>query len=374
MGDIQSSLIGATEANFLFFLEKARKNKPAIIIIDEIDSIINKKEGTIIDDRLIKTLLTFMNGTYDSSGVLIIGTTNFIERIPDAFLRDGRFSHKIKIDLPSFKDRVDIIKKLIKKYKILLENKELITYIAKKFNNFNNADICGMIKKIARLQKKDFEFVLSKNSFNDLFLDYHVKMIENNNKNIDLETLRNLSLHEAGHAIVHFLSEKQQSAIYEFDFVTINRMENSLGSSHGVYSEIVTDITKEKLKNQIRIYLAGRIAKELYGHKTLDSGASSDLSQANSIASDMIMKYGMGSQLSTKTEVANGIQLAPLFNQEINNEIENILQEEYKFTTQLLIEYEIFLKNVAQKLIEKKILYKEDLEEIYAQSSTNKSL
>lgn len=350
--DILTMFVGNSENQLKEILETAKDNAPYIILIDEIENLLEDRNAPSMPGHpgpnLKNLFLTYMDGTEIMKNVIIIGTTNRLNIIDPAFLRSGRFEHKINIDLPEYNDRLDIINLYIKKNNIILNNNLTAAYIAEKTNGFSPADIKKLFQNIKNIFNSNH---ITLENFIQTYLD---TILGEENKEIILNKneKKNTAIHESGHALVSFILSRINNNYSTFDFVTITPRGRTLGTSHSKKDAEYRSLTKEHSENQIAIALAGRIAQEIILHK-IDSGASNDLKNATLIAETMITNFGFGKKLSQKQDSTM-----------ITNEINEIIEAQYKKVTLFLQKYKALLLEISNELIKKETLYKIDLEKI----------
>lgn len=361
-----SSYMGESERQLKYILKEAQIHAPSIIFIDEIENLIsdrNQEKSNLKSalNSIKNILLSYMDGTENMGQTIIIGATNNIENIDKAFLRPGRFEHIIKIDLPSYQDRLEIIKIIIKKNNLLLSSDITLNYLAERTANFTAADLNKLFSIVENLNKKNGSSWISIDTFIQAYLECtlgskNTQIILNNNEKT------NTAVHESGHALLQYILSQSENQNIIFDFVTISPHGNTLGTSHSKTLMEYTSLTKEHAKNQISILLAGRIAQEIILNQ-IDAGALNDLEEATLIAQNMIIKLGFGKKIS---QIQN--------KNEVIEETNEIIDTEYKKVTDFFKQHKSLLLIISNELIKKEILYKKDIEKIVNKYEINNNI
>jgi cell division protease FtsH len=355
--DIYSSIyIGEAEIKLKQILNEAKMNTPSIVFIDEIENLISARDSEKDSEKTTYTnvkniLLTYMDGTENMGQVIIIGASNNIKNIDKAFLRPGRFEHIIAIDLPSYQDRLEIIKILITKKNLLLNSDITLDYLAERTANFTAAELNKLFSIIENINKKNHRSNTSIETFTKAYLQCTLGK-ENKHIIVNNNEKRNTAIHEAGHALLEIILNKSNNNYYIFDFVTISPRGLSLGASHTTEPIEYKSWTKEDAKNRISVLLAGRIAQEIILNQ-IDEGASNDLEKATLIAKNMITKQGFGKKIS---QIHN--------KKEVINEANDIIETEYKRVTNFFKQHKALLLLISDALVKKETLYKKDIKKI----------
>jgi SpoVK/Ycf46/Vps4 family AAA+-type ATPase len=360
---LSSPYIGQSEKQLKNILEKTKENKPCILFIDEIDTMLshrNQNHNSKNEDNIKNLLLSYMDGIHEMNGAILIGTTNNVSNIDSAFLRAGRFDI-INIDLPSYQDRLEIIEIIIKKKKLSLHSNITLNYLAERTANFTAADLNKLFSIVETINKKNHFNTTSIDTFIEAYLECTLGA-KNTQIILNKDEKKNTAVHEAGHALLQFILSKQKALNILFDFVTISPRGNTLGTSHSKMSMEYRSLKKEHAKNNISILLAGRTAQEILLNQ-IDAGASNDLEQATIIAQNMIKKLGFGKKISNMQD-----------KNELIKETNEIIETEYKKVTAFFKKHKSLLLIISNALLEKEILYKKDIEEIINAYQINKNI
>ena len=290
--------LGAQKVRNLF--NEARQNKPAIIFIDEIDSV-GRQRGAGINmgnderEQTLNQLLAEMDGFSPNDGVLVIAATNRKDILDAALLRPGRFDRLVNIPLPDRSSRKEILK-------VHMKNKNMepninLDFISEITGGFSGAQLKNLLNEAAINAARSQNTIISQKNIEDALEKIIVGLVKKNDTRSD-DAKKRVAIHEIGHAILaaHF------SEYFELQKVTIQSTYNGAGgyTIFNEYPEISESglYTKDLLKKRLIVALGGKAAEYVYyGENLVSLGAVQDLKQANSIAQRMIGNYGMGKDL-----------------------------------------------------------------------------
>ena len=341
--------VGAKRVRELF--QQARENQPCIIFIDEIDAVGKKRGGTTTpgnDEReqTINQLLTEMDGFDNETGIVVIAATNRVDILDDALLRPGRFDRKIQVSLPSVKGRLKILGVHARGKKfapgVRLKN------IAKQTTGFSGADLANFLNECAIRAVKDNDGTITTEITENVY--QRIVIGAKGDVKYSMRKKELVAYHEAGHAIIGVLVP---------DYDTVRKVSiMPRGAAGGVTffqpSEDNADspfYTKEYLLAQILVALGGRAAEEvIYGANRVTTGASSDYAVVYQIAREMVTTYGFG---KNNYDYRN---LSPSAALKVDNEIDNIVTQCYKYTLKMLVENKDTLEELKELLIEEEIV------------------
>lgn len=354
--------LGASRMRSLF--DKARKNSPAVIFIDEIDAIGQKRNqnyGSQEHGNTLIALLSLMDGFY-SNNIVVIAATNIVKVLDPALLRPGRFDRIINVPLPDIKGREEILKLVLSKIKIPYELN--IEDIARKTIQFSGAQLTNLINEALFLVVRNNRDKLTYLEINEALSKILFGIGRPGKYNMEDKIL--VAYHEAGHCI---LSHIYRDIVWPIFKLTIVTHGDALGFLANLPNNDSIFQSKEYLEAQIRICLAGRAAEEVFiGKDKITNGASSDLQQATKICTSMISYYGMKDnnlyQINENNHYNHFSIMSEKMKEMIFNDTNEILQTYYKETLKIIKVHENIIHTLVYFLMKYETLYKEDIENI----------
>ncbi len=360
--------VGASRVRDLF--RQAKEKAPCIIFIDEIDAI-GRARGksasfSANDEResTLNQLLTEMDGFGSNSGVIILGATNRSDVLDRALMRPGRFDRQIFLELPDLNGRKEIFNVHLKPLKIS-ETLD-IDFLAKQTPGFSGADIANICNEAALIAARKSKTAIEKQDFLDA-IDRVVGGLEKKNKIITPHEKKVIAFHEGGHASASWLLEHAHPLVK----VTIVPRGNSLGAAWYLPEERQIT-TKEQLMDEICAALGGRAAEEIiFG--AISTGALSDLEKITKQAYAMVSIFGLNERIGNISFYDSSGQQEYAFNkpysektaEAIDEEVKKMIDAAYIRTKNLLLGHKDQLTAVAGRLLEKEVIFKEDLEQIF---------
>ena len=359
--------VGASRVRDLF--KQAKEKAPCIIFIDEIDAIgrargKNPNIGSNDErENTLNQLLTEMDGFETNSGVIILAATNRADILDSALLRAGRFDRQIYVDLPELKDREEIFKVHLKPLK-LADNVD-ISFLAKQTPGFSGADIANVANEAALIAARKDKNEVEKQDFLDA-IDRIVGGLENRSKVIKANEKKAIAYHEAGHATVSWLLEHAHPLLK----VTIVPRGKALGAAWSLPQERQIT-TKEQLLDQMCSVLGGRAAEELtFGQ--ISTGAQNDLEKATKQAYAMVSIFGMSEKIGNLSYYDSTGQSDFSFTKPysektaelIDAEVKDLVESSYSRAKELLKSYQDQHREVAELLLEREVIFSDDLERI----------
>ena len=359
--------VGASRVRDLF--KQAKDKSPAIIFIDEIDAIGRARGKSNItgsnDERenTLNQLLTEMDGFGTNTNVIVIAATNRADVLDKALMRAGRFDRQIYVDLPDLNERKEIFKVHLKPLKTI---KTLdVDFLAKQTPGFSGADIANVCNESALIAARKNKKSVGKQDFLDA-VDRIVGGLEKKNKIITPEEKETIAYHEAGHAIVSWLLEHAAPLVK----VTIVPRGQSLGAAWYLPEERQI-VRTEQMLDEMCATLGGRAAEKVIFNK-ISTGALSDLEKVTRQAKAMVSIYGLNDTLGNITYYDSSGQTDYNFSkpyseqtaQVIDKEISKIIEKQYERAIDLLKNSQEKLKQLADRLLEKEVIFKDDLENI----------
>jgi cell division protease FtsH len=359
--DFVEMFVGVGAARIRALFEKAIKNAPAIIFIDEIDAIGQKRSdrnmGSQEHSNTLVALLSLMDGFYNNN-VIVIAATNIVRILDSALLRPGRFDRIINVPLPDIKGREEIIKLVLSKIKIPYSIN--IQELARQTIQFSGAQLTNLINEALFLVAKYNRDTLTSLEINEALSKILFGIGRKGNYNMEDKML--VAYHEAGHCI---LSHIYRAIVWPIFKLTIVTHGDALGFLASLPNNDSIFQNKEYLEAQIQICLGGRAAEEVFfGRNKITNGATSDLQQATNICNKMIGIFGMTHhglyQLNNDTYQIMSENMKQLIYEEGNKLLENY----YKQTLNIIKEYENTIHKIVFYLLKYETLYKEDIENI----------
>ena len=359
--------VGASRVRDLF--KQAKEKAPCIIFIDEIDAIgrargKNPNMGANDErENTLNQLLTEMDGFETNSGVIILAATNRADILDSALLRAGRFDRQIYVDLPELKDREEIFKVHLKPLK-LAEDIDY-AFLAKQTPGFSGADIANVANEAALIAARKNKSAVEKQDFLDS-IDRIVGGLENRSKVIKPSEKKAIAYHEAGHATVSWLLQHAHPLLK----VTIVPRGKALGAAWYLPQERQIT-TKDQLLDQMCSVLGGRAAEEIvFGE--ISTGAQNDLERATKQAYAMVSIYGMSDKVGMLSYYDSTGQSDFSFTKPysektaelIDAEVKDMVSAAYERAKQLLSDHREQHLQVAELLIEREVIFSDDLENI----------
>ena len=359
--------VGASRVRDLF--KQAKEKAPCIIFIDEIDAIgrargKNPNMGANDErENTLNQLLTEMDGFETNSGVIILAATNRADILDSALLRAGRFDRQIYVDLPELKDREEIFKVHLKPLK-LAEDIDY-AFLAKQTPGFSGADIANVANEAALIAARKNKSAVEKQDFLDS-IDRIVGGLENRSKVIKPSEKKAIAYHEAGHATVSWLLQHAHPLLK----VTIVPRGKALGAAWYLPQERQIT-TKDQLLDQMCSVLGGRAAEEIvFGE--ISTGAQNDLERATKQAYAMVSIYGMSDKVGMLSYYDSTGQSDFSFTKPysektaelIDAAVKDMVSAAYERAKQLLSDHREQHRQVAELLIEREVIFSDDLENI----------
>lgn len=359
--------VGASRVRDLF--KQAKEKAPCIIFIDEIDAIGRARGRSISqganDERenTLNQLLTEMDGFGTNSGVIILAATNRADILDRALMRAGRFDRQIYVDLPDLNERKAIFQVHLKPLK--LDASVDLDFLARQTPGFSGADIANICNEAALIAARHNKKVVSRQDFLDA-VDRVIGGLEKKNKIISKEEKLTIAFHEAGHATVSWMLRYAAPLVK----VTIVPRGRSLGAAWYLPEERQITTT-EQLLDEMCAALGGRAAEEIIFGK-ISTGALSDLEKVTKQAYAMITYYGLNDKIgnmsyydSQGTEYQFSKPYSEKTAETIDEEVRKMIESMYVKTKNILTENKDKLTALANKLTEKEVIFKEDLEMIF---------
>jgi len=363
--------VGASRVRDLF--KQAKEKSPAIIFIDEIDAIgrargkANFSGSNDERENTLNQLLTEMDGFGTNTNVIVLAATNRADVLDKALMRAGRFDRQIFVDLPDVRERKEIFEVHLKPLK---KAKDLNTdFLSKQTPGFSGADIANVCNEAALIAARKGKKSVEKQDFLDA-VDRIVGGLEKKNKIITPEEKKAVAFHEAGHATISWLLEHAAPLIK----VTIVPRGRSLGAAWYLPEERLI-VRPEQMLDEMCAALGGRAAEKVIFNK-ISTGALSDLEKVTKQARAMVTIYGLSDKVGNLTYYDSSGQNEYGFTKPysertaelIDKEISDIIEEQYQRAIKILEENKDKLTLLAEELLVKEVIFKDNLEEIFGKS------
>lgn len=364
--------VGASRVRDLF--KQAKEKSPSIIFIDEIDAIGRARGKNAMsgsnDERenTLNQLLTEMDGFGSKDNVIVLAATNRADILDKALMRAGRFDRQIHVELPNLTERKEIFEVHLRPLKI---NKDLdVNFLSKQTPGFSGADIANMCNEAALVAARNGKKEIERQDFLDA-VDRIVGGLEKKSKIFSPEEKRTIAFHEAGHATVSWFLKYADPLVK----VTIVPRGRSLGAAWYLPEE--SHITRtEKFLDEICVTMGGRAAEKIIFNK-ISTGAYGDLDSVTKKAKAMVMVYGLNEKIGNITyyDPAGQDGFTKPYSEKtaelIDQEIKNIIETQYQRAIDLLMEKKDKLTILAERLMEREVIFKDDLEEIFGSNQLN---
>ncbi len=368
--------VGASRVRDLF--KQAKEKSPSIIFIDEIDAVgrargKNNFSGSNDErENTLNQLLTEMDGFGTNTHVIVLAATNRADILDKALMRAGRFDRQIYVDLPDIRERKEIFEVHLKPLK---KEEELDTdFLAKQTPGFSGADIANVCNEAALIAARKNKKAVGKQDFLDA-VDRIVGGLEKKNKIVTPAEKRAIAIHEAGHATVSWMLEHAAPLVK----VTIVPRGQSLGAAWYLPEERLI-VRPEQMLDEMCATMGGRAAEKVIFNK-ISTGALSDLEKVTKQARAMVTVYGLNDKLGNITYYDSSGQTDYNFSKPyseetakvIDKEISDLIENEYQRAINILNENRDKLEQLADILIEKEVIFKDDLETIFGKRPFEKS-
>ena len=357
--------VGASRVRDLF--RQAKEKAPCIIFIDEIDAVGRARSkspsmgGNDERESTLNQLLTEMDGFGTNSGVIILAATNRADILDKALLRAGRFDRQIHVDLPDLNERKAVFEVHLKPLK--LDNTVDPETLARQTPGFSGADIANVCNEAALIAARHQKNAVGKQDFLDA-VDRIIGGLEKKTKIMTQHEKRSIALHEAGHATISWFLEHANPLIK----VTIVPRGRALGAAWYMPEERQIT-TKEQMLDEMCATLGGRAAEELFtGH--ISTGAMNDLERVTKQAYGMIAYAGMSDKLPNlcyynNEEYSFSKPYSERTAELIDEEVKRMINEQYERAKQVLTDQKEGHNQLAQLLMEKEVIFAEDVERIF---------
>ena len=357
--------VGASRVRDLF--RQAKEKSPCIVFIDEIDAVGRARGksaamgGNDERENTLNQLLTEMDGFGSNSGIIILAATNRVDVLDKALLRAGRFDRQIHVDLPDLNERKEVFGVHLRPIKI--DETVDVDLLARQTPGFSGADIANVCNEAALIAARHRKKKVGKQDFLDA-VDRIIGGLEKKNKITTEEERRSIAIHEAGHASISWLLQYANPLIK----VTIVPRGRALGAAWYLPEERQIT-TREQMLDEMCATVAGRAAEELFIGR-ISTGAMNDLERVTKQAFGMVSYLGMSDKLPNlcyynNDEYSFQRPYSEKTAELIDEEVKRIVNEQYARAKQILSEHKEGHARLAQLLIDKEVIFAEDVEEIF---------
>ena len=357
--------VGASRVRDLF--KQAKEKAPCIVFIDEIDAVGRARGknpamgGNDERENTLNQLLTEMDGFGSNSGVIILAATNRVDVLDKALLRAGRFDRQIHVDLPDLNERKEVFGVHLRPIKI--DDTVDVDLLARQTPGFSGADIANVCNEAALIAARHGKKFVGKQDFLDA-VDRIIGGLEKKTKITTEAERRSIALHEAGHASISWLLEYANPLIK----VTIVPRGRALGAAWYLPEERQIT-TKEQMLDEMCATLGGRAAEDLFIGR-VSSGAANDLERVTKQAYGMIAYLGMSEKLPNlcyynNDEYSFQRPYSEKTAELIDEEVKRMVNEQYERAKKILSEHKEQHNELAQLLIDKEVIFAEDVERIF---------
>ena len=360
--------VGASRVRDLF--KKAKEKAPCIVFIDEIDAV-GRARGKNVNmggnderENTLNQLLTEMDGFGSNSGVIVLAATNRVDVLDKALLRAGRFDRQIQVELPDIKERQEIFAVHLRPIK--LEEGLHTEFLSKQTPGFSGADIANVCNEAALIAARKNKAVVEKQDFLDA-VDRIVGGLEKKNKIISKDEKRAIAVHEAGHATISWMLEYAHPLVK----VTIVPRGRALGAAWYLPEERQLT-TADQIFDEMCSALGGRAAEEIVFGK-VSTGALNDLEKVTKQAYAMVSYFGMSEKIGNRSYYDSSGQSDYNFSKPysektaeiIDDEVKMLIDVQYQRALSILREHRDKHEQLSQILLEKEVIFSEDLEIIF---------
>lgn len=358
--------VGASRVRDLF--RQAKEKAPCIVFIDEIDAVGRARGrnpnmgGNDERENTLNQLLTEMDGFVPNSGIIVLAATNRADILDKALLRAGRFDRQIHVELPGLPERKQIF--IVHMKPLKMDDTVDVDLLSRQTPGFSGADIANVCNEAALIAARRDLSAVGKQEFLDA-IDRIIGGMEKKTKVMTADEKRTIALHEAGHATISWFLEYANPLVK----VTIVPRGQALGAAWYLPEER-TITTKEQMLDEICATLGGRAAEELFtGH--ISSGALNDLERVNKSAFGMVAYLGMSDKLTnicyynTQQDYSFDKPYSESTAELIDEEVKKLIEAQYQRAKAILEEHKDGHAQLAQMLIEREVIFAEDVEKIF---------
>lgn len=360
--------VGVGQSRVRKLFEKARKSKPCIIFIDEIDTLGKRRskysEGHNEHENTLNSLLAEMDGMDSNDNILVFGATNRPNMLDSALMRPGRFDRKIEFNLPNLEEREEILNLYLKKYPVEDDIKEIAKEVANNTFQFSGADLSNLCNEAAIKSVRNGKDKIDLEEMNKA-IDYILVGSKRESSKLDSLDKKTVAYHESGHAFMSYVQKYVESPC---KISIIPTTKGALGFSMSNNKEKKLR-SKNELFQQMAVMLGGRCSESIF-MDDITTGASDDLDKLRKLARMYVAYYGMSDKLRNMN--VNEEELSDKTKQIIDTEIQNLVNDVEAYVLDTLEKNKESINKMAKVLLKKEELTGSELKRILGKSLENK--
>ena len=361
--------VGVGQSRVKKIFATARKNRPCIIFIDEIDSLGRKRgarfSGHSENENTLNSLLYEMDGLTDNNDILVFGATNRPEMLDDALTRPGRFDRKIQFNLPTEIERKEILELYLKKYPVQGNVEKISERIGKSTFGMSGAELSNVCNESAIICVRDKKKKITLKHIQDA-IDYVVVGSKRKSMKLNDRDKQVVAHHESGHAFLSYIQKLVESPC---KVSIVPTSKGALGFSMSFSNEDYLK-TKKQLFQEMAVVIGGRCSEKIY-FDDITTGASNDLMKLRAIAKQYVTKYGFSDGLRNNYIDENMERVSNETNKKIDVEIQKLINEVEKYTLDIITGNKHLVSRLANNLLKNEDITYEDMKRLLSKKVEN---